>query len=61
MSKGWIKLHRSMFDNDLWTAEPFTKGQAWIDLIVTPTIGQHQYGFEVSKSALSAGNWHGQN
>jgi len=33
MSKGWIKLHRSMFDNDLWTAEPFTKGQAWIDLI----------------------------
>lgn len=33
MSKGWIKLHRSTFDNDLWTAEPFTKGQAWIDLI----------------------------
>ena len=22
-----------MFDNDLWAAEPFTKGQAWIDLI----------------------------
>ena len=33
MSSGWIKLHRSMFDNELWTAEPFTKGQAWIDLI----------------------------
>lgn len=33
MSKGWIKLHRSTFDNDLWTAEPFTKGQAWVDLI----------------------------
>lgn len=33
MSQGWVKLHRSMFDNDLWTAEPFTKGQAWIDLI----------------------------
>lgn len=33
MSSGWVKLHRSMFDNDLWTAEPFTKGQAWIDLI----------------------------
>lgn len=33
MSKGWIKLHRSMFDNDLWTAEEFSKGQAWIDLI----------------------------
>jgi hypothetical protein len=33
MSYGWVKLHRSMFDNELWTAEPFTKGQAWIDLI----------------------------
>ena len=33
MSNGWIKLHRSMFDNDLWLAEPFTKAQAWIDLI----------------------------
>jgi len=32
-NKGWIKLHRSIFDNDLWNAEPFTKGQAWIDLI----------------------------
>ena len=30
---GWIKLHRSMFDNELWMAEPFTKAQAWIDLI----------------------------
>lgn len=33
MSKGWVKIHRSMFDNELWTAEPFTKAQAWIDLI----------------------------
>lgn len=32
-ASGWIKLHRSMFDNELWMAEPFTKGQAWIDLI----------------------------
>lgn len=31
---GWIKLHRSIQDNDLWLAEPFTYGQAWIDLIL---------------------------
>jgi len=30
---GWIKLHRSMFDNELWHAEPFTKGQSWLDLV----------------------------
>ena len=33
MFKGWLKLHRSLLDNDLWLAETFTKGQAWVDLI----------------------------
>ena len=33
MFKGWFKVHRSLFDNDLWLAEPFTKGQAWVDLM----------------------------
>lgn len=31
---GWIKLHRSIQDNDLWVAEPFTWAQAWIDLLI---------------------------
>lgn len=31
-SNGWVKLHRKLFDSELWTGEPFTKGQAWIDL-----------------------------
>lgn len=29
---GYFKVHRSLFDNPLWTSEPFTKAQAWIDL-----------------------------
>lgn len=32
---GWIKLYRSIQDNDLWLAEPFSKGQAWADLILS--------------------------
>ncbi len=31
---GYIKLHRGLQDNDLWLSEPFTKGQAWIDLLL---------------------------
>jgi len=31
---GWIKLYRQIQDNPLWTAEPFTRGQAWIDLLL---------------------------
>lgn len=30
---GWIKLHRSLLEHELWKDKPFTKGQAWIDLI----------------------------
>jgi len=31
---GWIKLHRQIQDDALWLSEPFTKSQAWIDLIL---------------------------
>lgn len=38
---GWIKLHRKLSDNPLWTLEPFTKGQAWADLLL---IANHKDG-----------------
>ena len=31
---GWISVHRSLFDHWLWEDKPFSKGQAWIDLIL---------------------------
>ena len=34
MQQGWITLHRKIFDNFLWEDKPFSKGQAWIDLIL---------------------------
>lgn len=33
-NKGWIKTHRSLADHWLWEDKPFSKGQAWIDLIM---------------------------
>ena len=30
---GFIKIDRQLFDHWIWTDEPFSKGQAWIDLI----------------------------
>lgn len=29
----WFKTYRSLFDNELWLLEPFTKAQAWIDMV----------------------------
>lgn len=32
--EGWVSIHRKMSENDLWTCETFSRGQAWIDLIM---------------------------
>ena len=31
---GWAKVWRKLIDSPLWLEEPFTRGQAWIDLIL---------------------------
>lgn len=33
-NRGYISVWRDIQDNDLWTSEPFSKGQAWIDLLL---------------------------
>lgn len=34
MSKsGWFLIHRSLFSHWLWNDKPFSRGQAWIDLL----------------------------
>jgi len=38
---GWIKLDRQIQDNFLWFDEPFTKAQAWIDLLL---LANHEDG-----------------
>lgn len=34
MAEGWIALNRRLEDHWLWEDKPFSKGQAWIDLIM---------------------------
>lgn len=34
MDKGWIKLHRKITENPMYFSEPFTRMQAWIDLLI---------------------------
>ena len=31
---GWLKLHRIILENYLWQDKPFSKGQAWVDLLL---------------------------
>lgn len=32
--QGWIALHRKIQEHHLWDDKPFSKGQAWIDLLL---------------------------
>ena len=35
MAEGWIKIYRNIQEHWLWNCEPFSRGQAWIDLLLT--------------------------
>lgn len=39
MTKGWIAIDRKIFDHWLWSDKPFSRGQAWIDLLL---MANHQ-------------------
>ena len=41
MAEGYIKLWRALLDNPVWLAEPFTKAQAWVDLLL---LANHKPG-----------------
>jgi len=34
VSKGYVSIHRELFDHWVWKDKPFSRGQAWIDLIL---------------------------
>ena len=34
MIKGWIKIHRSLTESELYLSEPFCRNMAWIDMLI---------------------------
>lgn len=43
---GWIKIHRKIMDNPMYHAEPFTRMQAWVDLLL---IANHKEGHIIQR------------
>ena len=39
---GWFSINRQLLESDRWIAEPFTRGQAWVDLI---GLARHKDGY----------------
>ena len=47
---GYISLHRQILDNSLWQDKPFSRGQAWVDLLLMASYTDHSFwvrGIEV--------------
>jgi hypothetical protein len=40
--KGWVSIHRTLVNHPLWIGEKFTRGQAWVDLIL---LANHAEGY----------------
>jgi len=50
-NQGWIRLHRQIMEMPEWLAEPFTRGQAWVDLLL---LANHETGFIRKRGILIA-------
>ena len=42
MSSGYFKVYRKLIKSSLWLQEPFTRGQAWVDLV---GMARHRDGY----------------
>jgi len=43
MNQGWIKLYRRLQDSEIWNMERFTRGQAWVDMLLMANHKDHSF------------------
>lgn len=58
MADGWIKLWRKLSESPMWLEEPFTKGQAWVDLLMLATSADHMSKYKGRDKRYKAGTVH---
>ena len=58
MADGWIKVWRKLADSQMWLEKPFSKGQAWIDLLLLATSTDHVSKYKGRSKSYKAGTVH---
>ena len=58
MADGWIKVWRKLADSQMWLEKPFSKGQAWIDLLLLATSSDHVSKYKGKDKQYKAGTVH---
>lgn len=54
---GWIKLYRDLVEDDMWLCEPFTKGQAWVDLLMMANYKDGEFYHGNSSEIIKRGSF----
>jgi hypothetical protein len=52
---GWAKIYRSLADHELWLAEPFTYGQAWVDIFLNANHSPGSFMVKRQRVSLERG------
>lgn len=55
-TQGWVKIHRQLLQNELWTRKPYSYGQAWIDLLLNASHEKFSLVFHNMKIDLLPGD-----
>lgn len=54
-NSGWIKIHRQICDNWVWDEKPYSKGQAWIDLLLMANHQESKFPYKGEIIILTRG------
>lgn len=57
MAQGWISIHRQLQSHWLWEDKPFSRGQAWIDLLLLANHADNKFLFGNELIEVKAGSF----
>lgn len=58
MTKGWIKVHRSLLESDIWQKdEPYDSRSAWLDLLMSANHEDRDIVFDYEVVKISRGQF----
>jgi len=58
MTKGWISIHRKIQKCWIWNDEPYSKGQAWVDILLSATHDDYKKHIGKELVTIHSGQLH---
>ena len=57
MNLGWVSVHRKIQDHWLWADKPFSKGQAWVDMLLLANHADNKFLLGNELTEVQAGSF----